>query len=649
MIDGSGTINPAALNTPVSSAPPGSSSNNAPKASPRGIKRSRSPEQIPELPLGGAADDDDQKPRKRGRPPKTKGAEGFEESPTGTSQVTQTLPSQVRTPQPEPQTLPQQANTTPTQSSPPKATPSKTVLKALPTVRDHTTDQLTPDGDEYIPREHDEAGEEKVSPTGHPLDGRQYKCRTFYVPNRGDKLFMLATECARVLNYRDSYLLFNKNRSLYKIIATQPEKDDLIQQEILPYSYRSRQIAIVTAKSMFRQFGSRVIQDGRRVRDDYWEAKARKQGFTEEDAAGEKRPGAAKARDAAAVEAAQSAGVGLSQPDIIYGNGPLDNNGQPQSLQPAMGGHMPNSLSRLPMILAPSDNMRLRDYGSTPRPRQEMPPAPYQDRSQPTSAAEIMHQAQNTHDFSKVINEQRKLRGSLLTENWHRPHEAPVSTPQQQLESSPAVSQSLQSPPLSSRGAMNTGQQSMLQNQHSQMMSPRSSYSTQSHQGNPMSQSPRGVPQPMRPEQMHQRASALSYGPGSASQSSQYGYPQSSHSWGQPPPQPQQSPMAAHHNLQQYSPSPQQSSHPPPSPHQPPQLHHSQSSSSMHSGMGYQNMPGMANPSTYPALRSMYQQPSPSQQQYMQQTTAAPQPGMQGWAPPPPQSQQPAQGWPPGY
>lgn len=151
-----------------------------------------------------------------------------------------------------------------------------------------------------MPRERDEAGEQKVSPQGHPLGGREYRIRTFFVPGRGEKLFMLATECARVLGYRDSYLLFNKNRSLFKIIATQPEKDDLIHQEILPYSYRSRQIAIVTAKSMFRQFGSRVVQNGRRVRDDYWEAKARKQGFTEEDLAGEKRPGAAKARDAAA-------------------------------------------------------------------------------------------------------------------------------------------------------------------------------------------------------------------------------------------------------------------------------------------------------------------------------------------------------------
>ena len=178
--------------------------------------------------------------------------------------------------------------------------PSKTIIRAVPDVRDHCTDQLNGDRDEYIPREIDEAGERKISPAGELLGGRQFSVRTFCVPSRGEKRFMLATECARVLGYRDSYLLLNKNRSLYKIIATQQEKDDLIARDVLPYTYRTRQIAIVTAKSMFRQFGSRVIEGGRRVRDDYWEAKAVKQGFTEEDLAGDKRPGAAKARDAAA-------------------------------------------------------------------------------------------------------------------------------------------------------------------------------------------------------------------------------------------------------------------------------------------------------------------------------------------------------------
>lgn len=90
--------------------------------------------------------------------------------------------------------------------------PGKTAMQALPSLRLHTTNQLTAEEDEYIPREIDEAGEQKVSPTGEPLGNRQFKVRTFYVAHRGEKRFMLATECARVLGYEDSYLLFNKYR-----------------------------------------------------------------------------------------------------------------------------------------------------------------------------------------------------------------------------------------------------------------------------------------------------------------------------------------------------------------------------------------------------------------------------------------------------
>ncbi|KAF2431029.1 hypothetical protein EJ08DRAFT_558033, partial [Tothia fuscella] len=324
----------------LSSAP-----SNVPQSSPRGTKRSRSPEGHDGSNYN-QPEEDDSKPRKRGRPPKKVG-----ESPIS---VTRSLPPSAQTPQLQSQQLPQAS---PSQASPSKSTPTKAaVLKALPTVRDHTTDQLNPEGDEYIPREHDEAGETKVALNGAPLEGKEYKCRTFYVPNRGDKLFMLATECARVLGYRDSYLLFNKNRSLYKIIANQAEKDDLIAQEILPYSYRSRQIAIVTARSMFRQFGSRLIVNGRRVRDDYWEAKARKQGFTEEDAAGEKRPGAAKQRLAeAAAEASNVSSLAMPQGAVKY----ID------------GGPQPPSLASLPMI-NPSDDMRPIDYSNVQRPRQDM-------------------------------------------------------------------------------------------------------------------------------------------------------------------------------------------------------------------------------------------------------------------------------------
>ncbi|KAL8712273.1 MAG: hypothetical protein Q9220_003424 [cf. Caloplaca sp. 1 TL-2023] len=578
--------------------------------------------------------------------------------------VTQAAAGQVQTPQLQSQNLPQSANSTSNQSSPPKSTPTKSaVVKALPTVRDHTTDQLSPEGDEYVPRERDEAGEQKVSPQGHPLGQREYKIRTFFVPGRGDKLFMLATECARVLGYRDSYLLFNKNRSLFKIIATQPEKDDLIHQEILPYSYRSRQIAIVTAKSMFRQFGSRVVQNGRRVRDDYWEAKARKQGFTEEDMAGEKRPGAAKARDAAAAETVNVGATALGHQDIIYSNGPLDNH--PHTMHPVLPGNMPSSIAPLPMIhLAPTtEDLRLRDYGNIARPRQELAGAPYIDRIQQSNSSEIMNQAAHTADMNKAINQQRIIRSRGLEEHWTKKRETPVSTPKQQSgEPSPTDHQSLQSPPMTS--SSNSAQPTSFPNQPSQMMSP--TYSQPSHHSNnPLAQSPVRQ-QSMRSDSMHQRSSGLSYNSsGAPPPSSPYNYTQNSHLWGQPPPQPHQSPMSSHTGLPQYSPSSQHHpSHPSASPHQqqPPPLHHpsqQSGSTSMHNGggggMGYPSIAGMAAASTgYPSMggqRSMYPQHSgqggPHQyMQQQQQTTAAQQAGLQGWSAPPPL---PPQGQPGGH
>ncbi|KAL4902126.1 hypothetical protein BDW74DRAFT_180974 [Aspergillus multicolor] len=72
---------------------------------------------------------------------------------------------------------------------PEKTTPSKAPLvKALPTVRDHTTDQLNEARDKYIPKEFDDAGEKKVDANGNLQGDREYRCRTFTVPLREKKL-----------------------------------------------------------------------------------------------------------------------------------------------------------------------------------------------------------------------------------------------------------------------------------------------------------------------------------------------------------------------------------------------------------------------------------------------------------------------------
>ncbi|KAK5104055.1 hypothetical protein LTS08_001939 [Lithohypha guttulata] len=578
MTDGSGTINPAALNSPGGVLIP--QSNVDPTA--RRLKRSRSPDDHGDHPHGD--ENDESKPRKRGRPtktPRTSGDYTYDQSNALPTPSSQTSPSLATTPQIKTQSGPVQSAVTPTQSSPPARATPKSTLKALPTVRDHTSDQLSPGGDEYIAREYDDQGEKKVDELGYLQGGREYKLRTFTLPGRGEKLFMLATECARTLQYRDSYLLFNKNRSLYKIIASPKEKEELVQHDILPYSYRSRQIALVTARSMFRQFGSRVVKDGRRVRDDYWEAKARKQGFTEEDAAGEKRPGAARAREAAAAEALGNRQLQMYG-NIVYANDPNFANLQPPPMPPGIA----STMAQIPLMEAYDAK-----YRDVPRPRMENVGPAYADVVRTSSDADMASQVAHAADYSKQVNAQGRFRRGIVEEYWHRPHDPPVSTPQQTNAEPVTASQSLQSPtydavePLS-QAMMPAPQQPAIQTQ----MNPPPSFP---HSQNPAHSPSRNVGlyggqavyHPRNPSSLANQISPNAYGYSPTNSQSQQ-------TWGQPPPQPQQSPAMSN---RMYN-SSQQSPH----------MGHTQIPSPM---------PGGHSHSSHPQQQQQQMQPSPSFQQ----------------------------------
>lgn len=125
----------------------------------------------------------------------------------------------------------------------------------------------------------DPAGEEKVTKFGELTGDRQYRVRTFTVTGRASRLYMLSTEPARCMGFRDSYLLFQKHKRLHKIIVNEEEKYDLIEREIIPHSYKGRAIGIVTARSVFREFGARIVVGGKKVVDDYYEEEAKNQGF----------------------------------------------------------------------------------------------------------------------------------------------------------------------------------------------------------------------------------------------------------------------------------------------------------------------------------------------------------------------------------
>ncbi|KAJ5802623.1 uncharacterized protein N7503_005073 [Penicillium pulvis] len=623
VVDGSGTIDPANLSNSVSVLPVPSPA----EATPRGIKRTRTPDRSGNGHTEGDQDDEDQGRRKRGRPPKIPRATS-NDHPAGTP---------IQTPQMQARPLPQHAGSPILASPQDKTTPTKSLVKALPTVRDHTSDQLNEEGDEYIPKEFDEAGETKVDAMGYLQGAREYKCRTFRVPHRGTKLFMLATECARVLNYRDSYLLFNKNRSLHKIIASQVEKDDLIQQDILPYSYRSRQIAIVSARSMFRQFGSRVIVNGRRVRDDYWESKARKQGFTEDDLAGEKRPGAAKIRDGSAVDPTSSSLL----PALPHNNVIFSNTVEP--LPPGLSLDVSDSpsLTQLPMIhLATTDDPRLRDYNAIPRARQELTGQIYHDRNQPSSGSEIINQAQHAADFNKTLGAQRSFRRKGLDEFYSKPREAPETEAQSTtaLESGLSVSQPIQPTQIPPTGMGNPAHAQHVMPHQATMMQGQQNFPQLAHQSTVIQSPIRGMPPGMQPNLMHQRSNpSMSAGVGQAP----YGYPPQQQAqqqmWGRPPPQPQQSPMSSNQqgvNMAQYAqqmaaapqqaPSPlhhaqQPQQSPRNVPQMPQQYHQMQHPQAPQQAMGGMGFPG-GNPAAYQGMaRAMYPQAQgqPGGQAYM--------------------------------
>lgn len=135
--------------------------------------------------------------------------------------------------------------------------------------------------DEYSLPE-DPEGETKITKNGDLLEGRQFVVRTFTVPSRGEVKYMLSTEPARAVGFRDSYLFFQYHPNLYKLIISQSERDDLIKNGVLPYSYRNRIIALVTARSVFREFGAKVVVDGKNITDDYYAGKLRASGKVKE-------------------------------------------------------------------------------------------------------------------------------------------------------------------------------------------------------------------------------------------------------------------------------------------------------------------------------------------------------------------------------
>lgn len=146
---------------------------------------------------------------------------------------------------------------------------------------DDEGNQLNVIDDEIVMENEDPKGQQKVDKNGQLVGDRVYRMKTFTILGHGDRLYMVSTEPARLVGFRDSYLLFKTHKWLFKKVCTHEEKMDLINRHIIPNSYKGRLVNLVTARSIFREFGARIVKDGRKITDDFWEQRARERGDVE--------------------------------------------------------------------------------------------------------------------------------------------------------------------------------------------------------------------------------------------------------------------------------------------------------------------------------------------------------------------------------
>lgn len=133
---------------------------------------------------------------------------------------------------------------------------------------------LSTENDEvYIPNE-DPKGKEKIDELGYLKGGREFRMKTFKILGEGDRLYVISTIPARMVGFRDSYLLFKTHRTLFKRVCDNNQKLDLINRGIIPNSYKGRAVNLVSARSIFREFGAKMIKEGKKVIDDFWEQRA---------------------------------------------------------------------------------------------------------------------------------------------------------------------------------------------------------------------------------------------------------------------------------------------------------------------------------------------------------------------------------------
>ncbi|KAJ2160469.1 hypothetical protein GGF46_002231 [Coemansia sp. RSA 552] len=127
--------------------------------------------------------------------------------------------------------------------------------------------------------EKDPAGEKKIDADGYLQGGREFICPIFRSPFRRNtqRQYVLTMDCCRYMGARDSYMLFKQHPRMQRVETTQEERDLLADRMMIPKVTRFRPIALITARTAYREFGARIVKNGKYIVDDYWEDAMRRE------------------------------------------------------------------------------------------------------------------------------------------------------------------------------------------------------------------------------------------------------------------------------------------------------------------------------------------------------------------------------------
>ncbi|KAH3666726.1 hypothetical protein WICMUC_005543 [Wickerhamomyces mucosus] len=131
--------------------------------------------------------------------------------------------------------------------------------------------------------ETDFKGETKITENGVLTNGKKFLINTFTLPGRGKELFASGTEVSKFLNCRDAFILYTRYKQLKRQIANEEERKFIDNSSLGLSKLKSRSISYTSVKNLYMVLGAKIVANGLRVVDDYWEDDLIAQGFTEKD------------------------------------------------------------------------------------------------------------------------------------------------------------------------------------------------------------------------------------------------------------------------------------------------------------------------------------------------------------------------------